>query len=84
MSRRIVLAWVLLTVSGLPAARAQMPFPRDLLPKRESLARLGLESQFNAVVPLVGDERLLGISLAPGLLFLARAKIARIFPRLRF
>ncbi len=69
MSRRIILAWVILAASGLPSAWAQRPFASDLIPKRTSLERLGLERQFMAVVPVVGDERVLGISIAPGLLF---------------
>jgi outer membrane protein assembly factor BamB len=51
------------------SARAQMPFPRDLVPKRTSLERLGLERQWYAVVPLVEAERLLRISLTGNFVF---------------
>jgi outer membrane protein assembly factor BamB len=46
-----------------------MPFPHDLLPTRSALARVGLERQWFGVVPLVETERLLKITLAPGLVF---------------
>ena len=68
MLRRIVLAWVLVSVWG-PSARAQVPYPRDLIPTRTALGRVGLERAWFATVPLVGTERLLGIDIADNLLF---------------
>ncbi len=70
MSRRTVLAlaWMLLVFPVLPV-KAQIPFPRDLVPTRMALARLGLERQFMAVAPLTRDERVLGMSMADGLVF---------------
>ena len=70
MSRRTYLT-SLLIVSALAAspARAQVPYPRDLIPTRSALARAGLEQQWLAVVPLTADERLGSISLNDGLLF---------------
>ena len=70
MSRRIAPVWALLilTLAG-PAARAQVPFATDLVPKRSTLARLGLERQWTAVIPLYGTERLLRISRSSDLFF---------------
>jgi outer membrane protein assembly factor BamB len=68
MSRRLIFACLVLTFLG-PAAKGQVPVSRDLLPTRTALARLGLERHWMAVVPLVGTERLLGISISSGLLF---------------
>jgi outer membrane protein assembly factor BamB len=59
---------VLVTLGG-PAVRAQAPFATDLVPKRTSLARLGLERQWTAVVPVVGTERLRRISRSHDLFF---------------
>ena len=68
MFRRIVLAWVLVSVWG-PSTRAQVPFPRDLIPTTTALGRVGLERAWFATVPLIGTERLLGIDIADNLLF---------------
>lgn len=68
MPRRLILAWAVVALSALPV-KAQAPFPRDILPTRTTLGRLGLERQWAAVVPMTGDERLLGVSLADGLIF---------------
>jgi len=68
MSRRTVLGCVLVLLAGVPA-RAQIPFARDLVPTRTSLARLGLERQWMGVVPLVNDERLTSVSMAEDLIF---------------
>jgi outer membrane protein assembly factor BamB len=51
------------------AARAQMPFPVDLIPRRTALERIGLERQWFGVVPLVETERVLRISLGDGYVF---------------
>jgi outer membrane protein assembly factor BamB len=52
-----------------PAARAQAPFSTDLVPKRSTLARVGLERQWTAVIPVYGTERLLRISRSSDLFF---------------
>ena len=65
MFRGLGPVWVIVVaiLSG-GMARAQMPFPNDLVPSRSALERLGLERQWFAVVPLVEAERLLKISLS--------------------
>src|SRR3954452_806200 len=68
MVPRIALAWVLAILAATPAW-AQIPISRDLVPKRTALARLGLEQNWMALVPIVGTERLLTISLAGNMLF---------------
>src|SRR4051794_8271297 len=68
MIPRIALAWVL-TILVVTPATAQIPVPRDLVPTRSSMARLGLERHWMAMVPLAGTERVLSISLAGNLLF---------------
>ena len=68
MSRRLLPAWLLVVLAVLPA-RAQVPFPRDLLPTRTALARLGMERQWMAVVPLYHDERLMSITMAEDMVF---------------
>ncbi len=69
MLRRLLPLWVFLSIIACPSARAQMPFPTNLLPSRTALERLGLERQFFVVVPLVETERLLRISRTENLLF---------------
>ncbi len=70
MSCRLAPVWALalLALGGL-AVQAQLPFARDLIPSRTSLARVGLERQWLAVVPLNDTERLLRISRSSDLLF---------------
>ena len=70
MIRRLAPVWalVLVTLAG-PGVRAQIPFPRDLIPSRTSLARLGLDRQWTAVVPLNETERLRRISRSADLFF---------------
>jgi outer membrane protein assembly factor BamB len=70
MSRRLAAVWAftLLTLAG-PLVRAQNPFPRDLIPTRTALARLGLERQWFGVVPLKQSERVAKISRSSDLLF---------------
>src|SRR4051794_25529770 len=69
MFRRPLAVWVLLSIVAGSSARAQMPFPRDLIPRRTALERLGLERQWLAVIPLVETERVLRISRTQDLLF---------------
>ncbi|MDR3621644.1 MAG: PQQ-binding-like beta-propeller repeat protein [Paludisphaera borealis] len=70
MSRRLalVLAPLLLGMAG-PWVQAQSTVPQDLIPKRTSLARLGLERQWMAVVPVAGSEQILRISRSADLFF---------------
>jgi outer membrane protein assembly factor BamB len=68
MVRRITSAWVLAILAVTPAW-AQIPISRDLVPNRTAMARLGLERNWMALVPVVGSERLLSISLAENMLF---------------
>ncbi len=77
MLRRSLPLWVLLTMILGSSARAQSPFPRDLVPRRTSLDRLGLERQWFAVVPLVETERLIKISRTQDHLF-AQTNYARL------
>jgi outer membrane protein assembly factor BamB len=63
------LSILLCTITAGSTARAQMPFPANLIPKRTSLERLGLERQWYGVVPLVETERVLRISLGHDLVF---------------
>jgi len=70
MIRRFAPVWalVLATLAG-SEVRAQVPFTSDLIPSRTSLARLGLDRQWTAVVPLKETERLRRISRSADLLF---------------
>lgn len=70
MSRRIVPLTVLVIGLIAPAARAQIPFTRDMIPTRTALTRLGLERNWMAVVPLgVTHERVLLVSQSQNMLF---------------
>lgn len=77
MFRRSVPVWLLLSFVAAPSARAQMPFPRDLIPGRVALERVGLERQWFSVIPMVETERLTQISRTPDLLF-AQTSYARV------
>ena len=75
MTRRQALALTLAGVATAPggaAAIAQSPvgFARGALPKRESLARLGLERAWYAAVPFgFGNERVMAVNLAEDSIF---------------
>jgi outer membrane protein assembly factor BamB len=70
MSCRLAPVWALALVSlAGSAVRAQNPFPKDLIPGRTVLGRLGLERQWLAVVPLYENERLIRISRSEELFF---------------
>ncbi|HWT79640.1 MAG TPA: PQQ-binding-like beta-propeller repeat protein, partial [Candidatus Methylomirabilis sp.] len=70
MSCRLAPVWALaLLALGGPSVKAQVPFARDLIPSRTALARVGLERQWLAVVPLNDTERLLRISRSADLFF---------------
>jgi len=70
MFRRVLSVVVIVaTLMAGGSTRAQMPFPKNLVPRRSALDRLGLERQWFAVVPFVETERLLTISIGADLLF---------------
>jgi len=70
MIRGLLSVWVIaVTILASGLAKAQEPFPVDLVPRRSALERVGLERQWFGVIPLVETERLLRISLGNGLLF---------------
>ena len=68
MARRYALA-CLVAVLATTAARAQIPYSRDMIPTRTALARLGLEQHWMGFVPIAGTERLLAISIAGNMFF---------------
>jgi hypothetical protein len=68
MARRIALACAFVLVAT-PVARAQIPIARDLIPSRTAMARVGLERNWMALVPLTRTERLIAISIAERMLF---------------
>lgn len=70
MSCRLAPVWalVLLGLCG-PSVQRNTPFATNLIPARTSLARIGLERQWVAVVPLNDTERLLRISRSTDLVF---------------
>jgi outer membrane protein assembly factor BamB len=69
MFRRVLPIGVVLSIIAGSSARAQSPFPANLIPSRTALERLGLERQWFVVVPLVETERLLRISRTDRMLF---------------
>lgn len=77
MFRRLLPVWVFLSIVAGTSARAQAPFPRDLIPGRLALERVGLERQWFAVIPLVEIERLMKISRTQDMLF-AQTNYARV------
>jgi len=70
MPRRLALVWALL-IFGLsgPPVRSQSLVPRDIIPTRTSLSRLGLERQWMTSIPLSATERVLEISRSEDLFF---------------
>jgi hypothetical protein len=69
VSRRLLLAWMLLTPLAWPAS-GQALYPGNVLPSRTALARLGLERAWYTAVPLGGGtEPIIQISLADTLVF---------------
>jgi outer membrane protein assembly factor BamB len=77
MFRRSLPIWVILSIVADSWARAQTPFPRDIIPGRAALERLGLERQWFSVIPLVETERLLRISRTQDMLY-AQTSYARV------
>jgi outer membrane protein assembly factor BamB len=67
--RPLTYAVVIATLTAGGLARAQTAFPRNLIPGRAALERLGLERHWFAVVPFVETERLLKITISGDLLF---------------
>jgi len=70
MPRRLALVWAFL-IFGLsgPSVHSQSLVPRDIIPTRTSLSRLGLERQWMTSIPLSGTERVLEISRSEDLFF---------------
>jgi outer membrane protein assembly factor BamB len=68
MPRRLILSFLTLLLAA-GSARAQVSFGTDAIPGRRALARVNLDLQFTSVVPLVGPEKLLQISIDAGMLF---------------
>lgn len=70
MPRRLALVWALIVfgLSGSPV-HSQTLVPRDVIPSRTSLSRVGLERQWMTAVPLSGTERVLEISKSDDLFF---------------
>ena len=68
MARRYALA-CLVALLATTAARAQIPYSRDMIPTRSAMARLGLEQNWMGFVPIIGTERLLSISIAENMFF---------------
>lgn len=70
MPRRLALVWALI-VFGLsgPPVQSQSLVPRDVIPSRTSLSRVGLERQWMTSVPLSATERVLEISKSDDLFF---------------
>ncbi len=69
MLRRMMLGLLLASVAGTGVAQAQTAFPVNLIPKRSSLERLGLERHWYGVVPMAETEKVLRISLTSDMLF---------------
>ena len=69
MTRRLMSAWLgLVFLAGV--AQAQIPFSKDLMPSRTSLARLGLERHWFNTIPLGGNaEQVLIVSIDDNLVF---------------
>src|SRR5438128_752170 len=68
MSRRFALVWLLVGLAG-GLARAQTPLGSHLLPTRTALARVGLERQWMAFVPLSAGEKVFEVSISGNLVF---------------
>ncbi len=68
MTRQTIFGWFVVALLG-STAHAQMPFPRDLLPTRTALGRVGLERQWMAIIPLTATERLSELSISNNLVF---------------
>jgi outer membrane protein assembly factor BamB len=69
MSRRLALACLTLALAASTAS-AQVPYSRDAIPARRNLARIGLDLNWAGVVPLLGAERVLELSVDSEYLFI--------------
>jgi outer membrane protein assembly factor BamB len=67
----------MLSIVAASSAMAQSPFPRDIIPGRSPLERVGLERQWFTVIPLVETERLIRISRTQDMFF-AQTNYARV------
>ena len=63
MVRRPWLYSCIVLASFGSAVRAQQPLPRDIIPGRPALARVGLEPAWFDVIPIGSDERIVQISM---------------------
>jgi outer membrane protein assembly factor BamB len=68
MPRRLALASLALLLT-LGTAQGQVSFGNNAIPGRRALARVNLDLQFSTVVPLIGAEKLIQISIDDGMLF---------------
>jgi outer membrane protein assembly factor BamB len=68
MPRRLALAFLALTLA-IGTARAQVPYGSQAIPGRRALARVNLDLQFSSVVPLLGPEKLIELSIDDGMMF---------------
>ncbi len=69
MTRRLIFVWVGLVI-GASAAQAQIPFSKNMVPTRTTLARLGLERNWYNVIPLAGGaEQVAEISIDLDMVF---------------
>jgi outer membrane protein assembly factor BamB len=68
MPRRLALACLALSLT-IGTAQAQVPFGTHTIPARRALARVNLDLQFTSVVPLVGAEKLIQLSIDDGMMF---------------
>ncbi len=72
MTRRFLPACLLLLIglATAPACRAQTAFPREVVPPRSALERLGLQRAWFAAIPLgTPRERVIVVSMAEDMIF---------------
>jgi outer membrane protein assembly factor BamB len=68
MPRRLALACLAL-ILAIGTADAQVSYGTNAIPARRALSRINLDLQFTSVVPLVGAEKLIQLSIDEGMLF---------------
>ena len=68
MPRRFALACLAMALA-VGTARAQVPYGANSIPGRRALARVNLDLQFTSVIPLVGPEKLIELSIDDGMMF---------------
>jgi outer membrane protein assembly factor BamB len=69
MPRRLALACLALLTLTIGPAQAQVPYGNQAIPGRRALARINLDLQFSSVVPLLGAEKLIQLSIDDGMMF---------------